>query len=77
MAPDRPSIQVHDKCRAVKTITLDLEAYGALARHKKPGQSISRVIKAHFAPRETVGAFREALRATPISERTVRAVRAA
>lgn len=43
---------------AVKTITIDLEAYGLLARHKKAGQSFSEVIKAHFGRQPTASAFR-------------------
>ena len=62
---------------AVKTITIDLEAYDTLARLKKPGQSFSQVIKTHFGSRKTVGAFRDALRATPVSEQTLRAIEGA
>ena len=65
---------MHDKCMAVNTITIDLEAYDALARQKKPGQSFSQVIKTHFGPRKTVAAFRRALRATVVSEHTLDAV---
>jgi predicted CopG family antitoxin len=59
---------------AVKTITIDLEAYDALARLKKPGQSFSQVIKTHFGPRKTAGSFRRALREAALSTSTIDAV---
>ena len=61
---------------AIKTITIDLEAYDALARHKGPGQSFSQVIKAHFGPLKTAGAFRRMLRETSVSDRTIDGIEA-
>ena len=65
---------MHDKCMAVKTITIDLEAYNLLARHKREGQSFSQVIKAHFGPQPTVARFKQALRSIRFEEATLDAV---
>ena len=68
---------------AVKTITIDMEAYTLLSRHKEAGQSFSEVIKAHFGPEPTAGRFRALARGIRIGtdaldgmERQVRARRA-
>jgi hypothetical protein len=47
---------------AVKTITIDMDAYELLARRKGKGQSFSDVIKEHFGRPMTVGAFKARLR---------------
>jgi predicted CopG family antitoxin len=47
---------------AVKTITIDLEAYELLARRKAVGQSFSQVIKAHFGRLPTAADFLERVR---------------
>ena len=59
---------------AVKTITIDLEAYSLLSRHKREGQSFSDVIKAHFGPQPTAGRFRELARAARLPEESLDAI---
>ena len=47
---------------AVKTITIDIEAYALLASRKREGESFSQVIKAHFGPQPTAGRFLSRMR---------------
>jgi predicted CopG family antitoxin len=58
----------------VKTITIDLEAYDLLARHKREGQSFSQVIKAHFGPQPTAGRFLERVRGLKVASTTLTAI---
>ena len=53
---------------AVKTITIDIEAYALLSRHKREGQSFSQVIKAHFKPQPTAARFLERARSVRLSD---------
>ena len=59
---------------AVKTITIDMEAYGLLARHKANGQSFSQVIKAHFGRQPTVGVFKALVRTIRMSQESLDAM---
>lgn len=61
---------------AVKTITIDIEAYDLLARRKTEGLSFSQVIKKHFGPQPTAGQFVGLVRALRLSESTLDAVEA-
>ena len=56
---------------AVKTITIDMEAYELLSRHKLGGLSFSEVIKQHFGPQPTAARFRELVRSARLSEGTL------
>jgi predicted CopG family antitoxin len=53
---------------APKTISLDAEAYEALARKKGQNQTFSEVIKAHFGRRTTGADLEEVLADLKISE---------
>jgi predicted CopG family antitoxin len=59
---------------AVKTITIDMEAYELLSRHKRGGLSFSEVIKKHFGPQPSVGRFLERVRSSRLSESTLEGI---
>jgi predicted CopG family antitoxin len=59
---------------AVKTITIDIEAYDTLARHKRPGQSFSQVIKERLGSRRTGRDLALALKHARLGEKTLEAL---
>jgi len=61
---------------AVKTITIDMEAYRVLARLKRDGQSFSQVIKAHFGRQPTAARFRDIVRTVRVSDDALEAMEA-
>lgn len=61
---------------AVKTITIDMEAYELLSRKKRGNQSFSQVIKEHFAGGKKGRDLKAALRGISLSEATLDAIEA-
>ena len=56
---------------ATKTISIDLEAYEALRRRKRRGESFSDVIKKHFTRGATGRELRSALARVTLDESTL------
>lgn len=65
---------VYVTCMATKTISIDLEAYRALRRRKRKGQSFSDVIKEHFTGGISARQFAELVREAEVAEPTLDAI---
>ena len=59
---------------AVKTITIDMEAYEILSRCKRKGESFSQTIKQRLGRRATGEDLRAAVARAQLSERTLDAI---
>lgn len=59
---------------AVKTITIDMEAYGLLAAQKRGNESFSRVIKRRLRPERTAAALLARLPELALEEATLDAI---
>jgi predicted CopG family antitoxin len=71
---DPAGSSVHAKGMAVKTITIDLEAYEILSRHKRAGESFSDVIKARLGRRVTGRDLRALIARATIAPETLDAI---
>ncbi len=61
---------------AVKTITIDLEAYEILSRYKEDGMSFSKVIKEQLGRKRTGRDLRRILESLEMSDATVDSIEA-
>ncbi|HVR06971.1 MAG TPA: antitoxin VapB family protein [Thermoanaerobaculia bacterium] len=61
---------------STKTIELDAEAYEALAREKRPGQTFSEVIKLHFGRGASAEELDQLAAELKVSEDTLDAIEA-
>ena len=59
---------------AVKTITIDLEAYRLLKAHKRDHESFSKTIKRHFVPVRTARSLLANLERITLAEDTLHRV---